>query len=74
MKLRELLQGKHEIYVAQYVRTNGVDTFKGGCFYVDDGKNPPRLASLDGKEYSLSQEVLSYEWRENDDLKVWVEK
>lgn len=65
MKLRDVLQGKNQVYVAEYMEMLGDQEFIGGCFYAEG-----RLISLDMDAYSLEVEVKSYEWREANDVKV----
>ena len=69
MKLREILNGHNQVYVAEYLPEDeiGYEPFVGGCFYADG-----RLISLDGKEYELDVEVASYQWRDRNDVKVWL--
>ena len=72
MTLGELLKGKNQIYVVEYstIHFNDgttFDQFIGGCFYVEG-----KLLSLDGDSYSLDEEVVSYKWRNNTDLEVFI--
>ena len=74
MKLKYLLKGKNQIYVAEFTQEwfpqlGNVRTFCGGCFYVDN-----KLVSLDGGNYNLDIEVSEYKWRNNTELEVVVWK
>ena len=67
MKLREILKGCRQVYVAEY---DGDDLFTGGLYYESDAR--PNPVSLDGDSYSLDVEVKSWAWRDRFDLKVII--
>ena len=72
MKLRYLLKGKNQIYVAEFTQEwfpqlGNIKRFYGGCFYADG-----ELMSLDGDIYNLDAEVVEYKWRNATDLEVVV--
>ena len=67
--LRQILEGKNNVFIKEYVSYYDGLIFVGGCYYAD--KN---LMSIDGSFFVLDLVINAYDWKDANTLMIVRER